>query len=130
MQSLDKSCVVFLATYGDAHVLFAVKSLLVAAVAHEDVVFLEHGEYEPVRRERREDFAEEVVRLRWHDPQELYLAEFLFEFVSRGDEFVAGAQVILLVLVVNLHEEFGEAVDVPDAHAFLDIAYEFFVGTA
>ena len=58
------------------------------------------------------------------------MPELPFELVASGDELVAGVQIVLLVLVVNLHKKFGETVDVPDAHVLLEFAYEFCVGTA
>ena len=52
----------------------------------------------------------------------------LLEVVALCHKLGAGPLIVLLVLVVDLHEELGEGVEVPYRHLFLDAGYQFLVG--
>ena len=66
----------------DSHILSAIEAGLVAAVASQDIVMLEHIEYNLICCLWRKDFTEEIVRLRWHDTKETDASEFLLEVIS------------------------------------------------
>lgn len=81
-------------THGDAHVLLAVETTLARAVAHEDVVFLEHAQDKGLGREGRQNLHKEVVGLRGNDTQEGDGTQFGLEVVAFLNELVASTFVL------------------------------------
>ena len=113
---------------GNAHILLVrVESGFAAAVARQDVELFQHLDNDTAGPIGGQHLTEEVVGLRRHDTQEGNAMQLLFKTVALGNEFLAGSQVVLLVLVVDLHEELGKGVEVPDCHLFLNARNERFV---
>ena len=94
----------------DAHILSTVEARLIAAVARQDIMLLEHIKHNLVSRSWWQYLTEEIVRLRWHHPQESDAPELLFEVCPFLQELATSCLIVLLILVVDLHEEFCESI--------------------
>ena len=97
----------------DSHILSSVKPGLVATVSSQDIVLFQHIEHHLVGCLWWQNLAEEVVCLRWHDPQKADLSKFLLKIVSLSKELPASSLIVFLVFVVYLHKELCERVEVP-----------------
>ena len=115
--------------HGDAHILLSgVESRLLAAVARQDIVLTEHVDDNLSGRIRWQHLTEEIIGLRGHYTEEGHRAQMLFKAVALCQELIASLQVVALVLVVDLHEELGKRVEVPDGYLFLDPRNQVCIG--
>ena len=64
---------------GDAHILLTVEARLVAAVASQDIMMLQHIENDFIGCSGRQDLTEEKVGLRGHHPKETDASQLLFK---------------------------------------------------
>ena len=76
----------------------------------------------------RKHFEEEIVGLRGHHADEGNLAELFLEIFARLDKLAASLRVVLAVFGINLHEELGKGIDIPDAHHLLQSRHKARVG--
>ena len=88
----------------------------------------EHVDDNLIGRIRWQHLTEEIIGLRGHYTEEGHRAQMLLKAVALCQELIASLQVVALVLVVDLHEELGKRVEVPDGNLFLDPRNQVCIG--
>ena len=115
--------------HSDAHVLLVgVETWFLATITRQDVMLAKHVDHDFCGCIGRQHLTKEVVGLCGHDTEEGHRAQLLLEIGTFYNKLLTCLKIILLVLVIDLHEELGEGVEVPDAHLFLYLGDKILIG--